>query len=999
MVEDQLVSLGVNLLATGVTAGTGVGASKARGVLRRRAFSKELGDVATAFNASLKTAIAEENERLDSNEVAGVVDDWDAIATELARLAGEDGGTGTREKDQVSVLFEDEETAVAHIAEAIATVKGFDLDRTPELREALERAVTRAYREAIVEFEQRIAGTDLQDVFEAETGLVIVERLNVLQQNLNSLHSDVETLLTQGARDEGFVHLTPEYFTQVTLETPQTCWRTGFNHGEIKAGYHFERRHDDERTITDLLFERLQAGRNQVVIGSPGSGKTTVCKSVACRWYEETGGSVFHRQSSATKPFEAIGALEDSIRSARDPVLVVVEDAATPDTSNIYRLIERFGDADGVVFLLNAQHSAWQNPPEQVVSDARLQEVRSEYLENYTVPSITERECERAVEQFQSVTGRTVHQTTEQLASDLDTTEVGEMYLLAYRLASDVLTPDAASRAVADESTTVMDAAVKRVYNGLVERCDDDHLPLQLGVLINVLNAADIGIHPGLLHTLAESKDDHYRIDDLIDELHGELLFEGDGEKYRSHHTLWSSLFFRHFLETEGERRAADHFEEVVNALFETIDDADKRDRIQQWFRGEAEYVARIDDDPEGMADSFVLTVFNMGETDPKYAFARASGNPRQPIFHVAPLFSTTEYSRISIPEACSEETRLRCTNLRGVMYLDTGEFDRAKTEFEHLHGQLDELDSVSETRRTAIEAWTLNNLGNVARRQGELDDAESYHERSLERFREVDQRTGEAWTLNNIGNVYRLRGDLDTAESYHERSLDIFEELDNRLGKGWVRNNLGLVARIRGNLETAAERHHRSLEAFRDAGSQLGEARVLNALGLIARERGDYPDSLQYHRESMHIAREIGDRQCVAWCLNNLGRAHERAGDLEPARDRYLESLEVKRELGDQKGEANTLSNLATVAIRQGDVSTARERATESVDGLVDIRMYRDALDKLERFVDRCTERELDGAEPALREWCERGLDLADEHGLDEHRETFAETLSALDS
>lgn len=996
MVEEQLVSLGVDFLSAGITTGSGVGVSKARDVLRRRQFSEELGDVATVFNASLRTAIEEENARLDTNELEGVVEDWSAVAAELARLEAQ---PSPREKDQLDVVFADESDAVSRIAAAIGSAKGFDVDRTPALREALERAVTRAYREAIVEFEQRIAGTKLQDVFESETNLVLVDRLNGLQDRLSDLHDDVETLLTQTARDEGFVQLTPQYFARTALETPQVCWRTGFNHGEIKAGYHFERTHDDdgERTVTEVLVDRLRDGRNQAVIGPPGSGKSTVCKSVACTWYESLDGAVLYRERNATKPFEGLGALEDCIRKASGPVLVVVEDAASPDTSSVYRLIERFRGVDDVAFLLNARHSAWENPPEAVVADARLQEVRSSYVETYTVPSVTEHECERAIRRFETVTGTTVRQHIGQLVADIESTDVGEMYLLAYRLASEAAAPEATTEVLADESTTVLEAAVKRVYGELTSwGAEDDYLPLHLGLMVNVLNASDTGIHLDLLHSLAETDDDHRRIDELVGRLEGELLFEGDSGGYRSHHPLWSSIFFRHFLETEGDRRAPDHFETVVNALFSVVDDAETRERIQRWFRGEADYVRRIDDDPEAMADSLVLRVFNMGDTDPQFAFARASSNHRQPIFHVAPLFGTSEYSRIELPEACSDEVRLRCTNLRGVMYLDTGEFRRAQTEFEHLYEALETLDSIPSERRTEIEAWTLNNLGNVARRQGEFDDAETYHRRSLERFRETEITTGEAWTLNNLGNVNRLLGDLDTAESFHERSLAIFEELDNDLGRGWVLNNLGLVARIRGDLETASKRHAESREAFQSIGYQLGEARVLNALGLVAREREAYEDALRHHRASVQIAREIGDRQCVAWCCNNLGTVHERMGALDAARERYETSLEIKRDLGDQKGEANTLSNLATVAIRDGDLETARRRADESLEIFERIGMCRECLEKLETFAELCAEQHPETGSDVIADWCDRGVDLADEHGFEDRRTALESIRSA---
>ena len=974
MVEDQLVDVGVNLVAAGVTAGSGVGASKACDLLRQRRFSEDIDGVATVFHEALRDAIAEEDARRDGGELAGVADQYGAIATELA--------VGDRTGEQIDVLFENESDAVERIAETIASVNGFDLERTPELRTALERAVTRAYREAIVEFEQRIAGTELQDVFEAETGLVLTDRMNQLQDGLSALHDDVESLLERGVADEGFRRLTPTYFARTPLRTPATCWRIGFSLAEIRAGYYFDRRHESARSIADELVERLDAGRNQAVVGPPGAGKSTLCKAVACEWYESTAGTVFYRRSNAPKPFDRVGAVEDAIRRADGPTLVVVEDAARRETSAVYHLIERFQGDDDVAFLLDARQSEWQESLGSVIG-TRLEALRTESVETYRLPSITESECERAIETFERTTGRRSHHDAESLAADLESANVGEMYLLAYRLASGLEQAD---------GPTVLETAVEEAYARLEQRCSpDDHLPLRLGILINVLNAAGIEIRPDLLQTLGESNDEHGRIDDLLRSFEGELLFDG-ADGYRSHHPLWSSLFFRQLIDEIGSVRAADHFSTVVNGLFSLVDDDETRARIDRWVE-EPTYVRRAEREPTETADWLALTVFNMGDADPRYAFSRASSGGRQPIFHVAPLFGTADDSWIELPDSCSPEVRLRCVNLRGVMYLDTGEFERAEAEFEHLHQRIGFLD-VSEERRIEIEAWTLNNRGDAVRRQGELDRADALHERSLRRFHEVGEPIGEAWTLNNIANVNRLREDLDTAERYHADALEIFESLDATQGRGWVLNNLGLVSRLRGELDEAEQRHLEALDAFRRIGHQLGETRVRNALGLVARERERYEEALSYFRQSRRLAREIGDTQCVAWATNNVGTVHERRGELSVARERYLESLEIKRELGDRKGAANTLSNVASVAVKRGDPETADGRLEASIETLLEIRMPTLALETLEELVELYADR---GYAARAASWCDRGVETAAEHDTDGQATVFREHGDAL--
>jgi hypothetical protein len=137
-------------------------------------------------------------------------------------LTASDASDGrSRERDQVGHLFRNEEDAAVHIAEAIATVQGFDLSKTPQLREELISAVGDAYAEAVAAFERHIAGTDLGDVFQEELQLDIREAVDDLQARLAQIGDDFELLLTQGARNEGFRQLSPTFF-MCGEPTPET---------------------------------------------------------------------------------------------------------------------------------------------------------------------------------------------------------------------------------------------------------------------------------------------------------------------------------------------------------------------------------------------------------------------------------------------------------------------------------------------------------------------------------------------------------------------------------------------------------------------------------------------------------------------------------------------------------------------------------------------------------------------------------------------------------
>ena len=54
----------------------------------------------------------------------------------------------------------------------------------------------------------------------------------------------------------------------------------------------------------------------------------------------------------------------------------------------------------------------------------------------------------------------------------------------------------------------------------------------------------------------------------------------------------------------------------------------------------------------------------------------------------------------------------------------------------------------------------------------------------ALRLFLKSGDRQGEAYSLNNLGNIAELRGDLDEAERLHNESLAIKREIGDRQGE-----------------------------------------------------------------------------------------------------------------------------------------------------------------------------------------------------------------------
>jgi tetratricopeptide (TPR) repeat protein len=884
---------------------------------------------------------------------------WDGVAANLA---------------EIDVVFESEREAVARITRAIGDGLDLDLGRNPDVEAAVEAAVARTYRDALRTFADNVAGTDLADALRTEADVRLTASLDRFDDRLAGLERRLTRYDDASLRNEGFVRLDPLYFERHRPGDPATAWRTGFTLAEVAAGYPLDRqrpRHGeaDRRPVVEEVTDRLARGEPLVVLGERGAGKSTVCKAAACAWHAADRGPVFYRASTTTTAFDEPGELLRALRAADGTPLVVVEDCTDDRATAVYEVVDEFGRDAGAAFLLDALESEWENAP-ALLGDARLDTLRRS-LHVVTLPALDRVECRRAVDHFEAVTGTTTVQTGDQLFGAIRDADVGGPLLLAYQLTGPPTDDDTVSAFRTDVETAYAD------FHGWA---DGDRLRQAVGVLVNVLNAADLPVDGAYVHALATDHDDHVEVDRALARLEGTTLVAPDeADAYRVPHRLWSLLYLQIHLERAASRRVATRqFERCVNALFRLLDDPDRRRAVAEYFGRTPAALEQVEDAPREVAVTVVEAVFDIGRQRAK----------------LAPLLGSTRYSGLELPATCPSETSLRCTNWRGSTWLLAGDFERATEEFDLLReraGDADELDA-SETARLVGRA--LNNRGIVARKRGNLDEATEYHRRSLELFRDHDDRRGQALCFDSLGVVARHRDRYERAADYHRRSIELNRELDDRFGEARSIEALGVVARDRGDLAEAERCFRRSLRLKRELGDRHGEAMSLNDLGLTAYERGEFDVAEEYVRRSLTLKRELGDRLGEAMSLGTLGHVAWQRGDLADATDWLRRSLAVNRDRGDQHGVVLCLAALADVARDRDDPSAARRALAEAVDTYRDIDRAPAAVSALVELVELCEAQ--DDAAAAL-EHCERALELSDRHGLDDHRATLESTRDRL--
>ena len=762
---------------------------------------------------------------------------------------------------------------------------------------------------------------------------------------------------------EGFVQLSEGFFARRDPVPPLEAWRRGVRLVDARAGRAVERTvpaddgaTEDRVALAEDLIARLRAGTDTVVLGPPGSGKSTVCKQVACEWFDRGHGRVLYRESGTGSRFDRPDALARWLGRTDGDALVVAEDAVRPEARAVFELLERVRDTEGVTVLLDARESEWREPGRgtDTLGTDPVSRGRSTVAPVY-VPRPDRREHERFVAVAEAATDGSLDVDVDRVRGAVeratgedgvdDDPRPGELFYLLHRLTSRARDPLSGEAA----STTLTDS-VADVHGRLADVGDR---ALDVGVCVNLVNAAGIGVHPELLYAVVP--DAPLAVEAAVDVLEGRVLFPretdwSDGTRaYPAVHEAWSVEFLAHGLAADAEA-AAERFGRVLEGVLSLGRTEPARQRVADALQGSATYVGRIEADPSGWLDRTLEAVFGL-----------AAASPR-----LAPLFGTAETSTYDLPAACPTRRRLEAMVTRADAHRGASDYEAAKTEYErairrarsadeplvearalvglgtvarlindfevareHYTAALEIARTVAEPR---LEATVLNDLGMNETRHDEYAAAEGYVERSLELAREAGDRLAVARCLHTLGTVATRRGDPDRATDRLERSLEIKRDVGDRPGVARSLNRLGTASQKRGDNEAAGEYFERSLDIWQALGNRWWEAALLHNLGMVARVQGDYDRAERYHERALAMNRELSVPHGVGMNLSKLGMIAEDRGAYEEAREYHHRSVEVFEELDKPQDLAYAVQYLGTTARALGEYDTARERLERSL-------------------------------------------------------------------
>ena len=194
----------------------------------------------------------------------------------------------------------------------------------------------------------------------------------------------------------------------------------------------------------------------------------------------------------------------------------------------------------------------------------------------------------------------------------------------------------------------------------------------------------------------------------------------------------------------------------------------------------------------------------------------------------------------------------------------------------------------------TDLLAIIANNLGNVLKEQGKLDNAVAQYHRALA------LKPDFAEAHNNLGNALKKQGKLNEAVAQYERALALKPDYVV------ARLNLGNTFREQGKLDNAAAHYRRALAV------NPNYVEAHNNLGNALKEQGKLDEAVAHYRHALAVNPNFVE------AYNNLGNALKDQGKLDEAVAQYQRALTFRPNL------AEAHNNLGTALAEQGKLDEA---------------------------------------------------------------------------
>ena len=125
------------------------------------------------------------------------------------------------------------------------------------------------------------------------------------------------------------------------------------------------------------------------------------------------------------------------------------------------------------------------------------------------------------------------------------------------------------------------------------------------------------------------------------------------------------------------------------------------------------------------------------------------------------------------------------------------------------------------------------------------------------------DERSLAGW-VHNLGFLAHRTGNIEEARKLYQQSLEIDQKLGDQSGISYTLHQLGILAQDMGNYDEARKYYKQSLEIKQELGDQSGYALSLARVALLEEKLGNIPKAIELTQQAELIFTELGAPQYV---------------------------------------------------------------------------------------------------------------------------------------
>ncbi|OHD10377.1 MAG: hypothetical protein A2086_02270 [Spirochaetes bacterium GWD1_27_9] len=179
---------------------------------------------------------------------------------------------------------------------------------------------------------------------------------------------------------------------------------------------------------------------------------------------------------------------------------------------------------------------------------------------------------------------------------------------------------------------------------------------------------------------------------------------------------------------------------------------------------------------------------------------------------------------------------------------------------------------------------YLYHSIGIIEQKQGEIDKALDYYNKSLKISQEIGYKLGISYSYGQIGNIYYQKGEYEESIKFYNKSLKISQEIGYKLGISASYHNIGIIEQKRGEINKALDYYYKSLKIKEEIGDKSGISGSYHNIGAIYQQKGEYKKAIEFYNKSLKIKEEIGDINGIALSNGQFGLLYIQLKDYQKA-------------------------------------------------------------------------------------------------------------------